>query len=131
MGSAIALHVADVHRNDTFPHGTHLIAPFYSALSVVFGRSNWSLYLTSFYYLFDALVAKTPVLRQGHRIQISHGGSDTVVPAVHGRSLANLARNHSRKFSSYTEIPEGTHQSIRLFEDIYSDSKQLFFGHLM
>jgi pimeloyl-ACP methyl ester carboxylesterase len=128
LGAAIALHVADLHRNDSFPHGIHVIAPFYSALSVVFGRTSWSLYLSSLYWLFDQLVAKTPVLRQNHRIQISHGSADDVIPVVHGRSLAQIAYAHSRRTSNYTEIPEATHATIRLFEECYTDSKVLFFG---
>jgi predicted esterase len=126
LGCAIALHVADVHRNDSFPHGIQIIAPFYSALSVVLARSNFGLYFTSLYYLLDAMCAKTPVLRQGHRIAIAHGGSDEVIPVTHGRSLAKIAYVHDRKLSQYTEVPEASHSSIRLFEDIYIDAAKLF-----
>jgi pimeloyl-ACP methyl ester carboxylesterase len=127
LGAAIALHVADLHRRDAFPHGILLLAPFYSALSVVLAHSYTSLMLAPAYYPLDALVARTPVLRQNHRICIAHGGSDEVVSVAHGRMLASIAFRVNRSRSRYVEIPDASHLTIRLEASVYEDARSLFF----
>jgi pimeloyl-ACP methyl ester carboxylesterase len=96
-------------------------------LSVVLAHSYSALMLTPAYYPVDALVARTPVLRQSHRICIAHGGSDEVVSVAHGRMLASIAFRVNRKKSRYIEVPDATHLTIRLEADVYADARQLFF----
>ena len=118
LGCAIALHAADVHRTDSFPQATLLMAPFVSAASVVLAPTPWLLNLTSIYSHFDVFAMRTAALRNGHVLFVAHGTADEVIPCCHGRAIAQLAAKHSPDKVAYLEVPDATHASLRLHIEV-------------
>jgi pimeloyl-ACP methyl ester carboxylesterase len=118
LGCAIALHAADVHRTDSFPQATLLLAPFVSAASVVLAPTPWLLSLTSLYSQFDVFAMRTAALRNGHVLFVAHGTADEVIPLCHGRAIAQLAAKHSPDKVAFLEVPDATHASLRLHIEV-------------
>jgi len=119
MGCAVALHAADAHRRDDFPAAVLLLAPFVSAASVVLAPRSWMLSLTPFYSPVDVFCMRTAALRQGHCLFVAHGTADEVIPAAHGRAIAQWAAQHSPKDVAFLEVPDATHASLRLHSEVY------------
>lgn len=127
MGCALTLHCASVHKEQDFPHAVVLLAPFVSAASVVLAPGERTLALQPLWSPFDVFVMKSSALTQGHRIFIANGGLDTIVPPAHGAALARWAGKHGH--STYLNVPEATHSTIRIFADVY-EQLQLFLENI-
>jgi alpha-beta hydrolase superfamily lysophospholipase len=119
LGCAVALHAADAHRRDDFPAAVLLMAPFVSAASVVLAPRSWMLSLTPLYNSLDMFCMRTAALRQGHCLFVAHGTADEVIPAAHGRAIAQWAAQHAPKDVAFLEVPDATHASLRLHSEIY------------
>jgi len=119
LGCAIALHAADAHRRDDFPAAVLLMAPFVSAASVVLAPRSWLLNFTSVYAPLDVFVMRTAALRNGHALFVAHGSADEVIPCAHGRCIAELAAQHAPKNVAFLMVPDATHASLRLHQEVY------------
>lgn len=120
MGSAVALHAAEVHKEQDFPHAVILIAPFISAASTLLARRPLAIPFSFLWEYVDVFPMRSAALKQGHNIVVAHGGADDVIPLCHGRSIYEWASQHS-KHHKFLEIEEATHADIRLFRDLYTD----------
>jgi len=113
-GCALALHAADVHRSERFPHAVMLMAPFVSACSVVLASRWWQLPFGFLYKPIDAFSMREAASRANHPLLIVHGAKDPVVPVAHGRAIYDWARAVQPDKTIYLEIEDATHDSVRL-----------------
>jgi len=119
MGCAVALHTAQVHRNDALPLVLVLLAPFVSAASVELARSGGMLTLSPLWSLFDVFVMKYDAIHQGRPTFVAAGGNDKVIPAFHAEAIAAYAGRHGKM--RYLFLPEATHANIRGYAEVYED----------
>ncbi len=119
MGCAVALHTAQVHRNDTAPLVLALLAPFVSAASVELARSGGMLTLSPLWSPFDVFVMKYDAIHQGRPTFVAAGGNDKVIPAFHAEAIAAYAGRHGKM--RYLFLPEATHANIRAYAEVYED----------
>lgn len=120
MGSAVALHAAQVTKDDTQPHAVVLLAPFVSAASTLLARRPIMISLSSLWAWPDVFVMRNAALEQGHATFVAHGGADEVIPVTHGEAIHRWVSQHSAQ-TQFKMVPGATHGSIRLCKGVYED----------
>lgn len=120
MGSAVALHAAQVTKDENQPHAVVLLAPFVSAASTMLARRPIMISLSALWSWPDVFVMRNAALEQGHATFVAHGAADEVIPVTHGQAIHRWVSQHS-KHTQFVMVPGATHGSIRLCKSVYQD----------